>query len=108
LLPDFTGDDYSKLESAVLHLVPATTEEVQDVEQVIADTNANPEISKTVTRIASQIPNHPEIDKMATWAGFLAVATYMYEIAPDMDANRISMIAIIVAVWTVLVQRPNS
>jgi len=82
LFPDFTGDDYSHLESAVLNLVPATTEEVHDVEQAVADTGADPETHKIIARIADQIPNRSEIGGMTTWAGFLVVAAYMYQIAP--------------------------
>lgn len=105
LLPDFTGDDYSQLESAVLSLFPATAEEVQNVEHTIADASADPEARKIIARFADHMPDRSEIARMTTWAGFLVVAAYMYEIAPGMDANRIAMLAVIVAVWTVIVQQ---
>jgi hypothetical protein len=36
LLPDFSGDDFSELESVVLSLLPATTGEVEDIERSAA------------------------------------------------------------------------
>jgi hypothetical protein len=36
LLPEFSGDDFSELESVVISLLPATTEEVEDVEGSVA------------------------------------------------------------------------
>jgi hypothetical protein len=105
LLPDFSGNDFSLLESAILSLIPATTEEISDVERIATDATADPESQKFIVRIADHMPDRSEIGKMATWTGFLAVAAYMLQIAPDMDANRIAMLAVIVAVWTVLVQR---
>lgn len=42
LLPDFSGDDYSALEDAVLALVPTNPEQLADIEQVLEAASANP------------------------------------------------------------------
>jgi hypothetical protein len=108
LLPDFSGDDFSQLESAVLSLMPTTAEEVENIERAVVDTSADPESRKIIARLAEHLPNRSEVATMTTWAGFLAVALYLMEMAPEIDPNRIAMLAVIVAVWTVIVQRHGS
>jgi hypothetical protein len=105
LLPDFSGDDFSELESAVISLLPATTGEVQEIERTVARASSDPESQNFIARLVSHFPDSSQIGTMATWTGFLAVAAYLLKIAPEMDGNRIAMLAVIVAVWTVLVQR---
>jgi hypothetical protein len=108
LFPDFSGDDFSQLESAVLGLLPTTAEEVENVERIVVQTRTDPEYRKIIARLADHLPDRSEIARMATWTSFLAVASYLIEMAPEIDANRIAMLAVIVAVWAVLVQRPRS
>jgi hypothetical protein len=108
LLPDFTGDDWSDLESAVVSLLPTTAREIENVERIAADAVANPDNRRLVDRIAEHLPDRSEIPNMATWAGFFAVAAYLLKVAPDMSSNQIEMLGIIVAIWIALVQRPRS
>lgn len=107
LLPDFSGDDFSQLESAVVGLLPGTAEELENIERIAAETGADPENQKLVARLADHLPDRSGIVKMATWTGFLTVAGYLMKVAPEINANRVAMLAVLVAVWAVLVQRPR-
>jgi hypothetical protein len=108
LLPDFSGDDFSQLESGVLGLLPRTAEEVENVERIVVQTGSDPENRKIMTRLADHLPDRSEIARMTTWTSFLIVASYLIKMAPEIDTNRIAMLAVIVAVWAVLVERPRS
>jgi hypothetical protein len=108
LFPDFSGDDFSQLESAVLGLLPRTTDEVENVERIVVEASADPENRKFIAEVANRLPDRSKIVRMATWVGFLMVASYLIEIAPEMNANRIAMLAVAVAVWAVLDQRSRS
>ena len=59
LLPDFTGDDYSALEAAVLDLVPANPGQLADVEQAVEAASADPENRELLAKISECLPNRP-------------------------------------------------
>ena len=61
LLPDFTGEDYSSLETAVLALVPTDPEELAAIEQGVEAASADPENRNCWPRSPSACRAVPEL-----------------------------------------------
>ena len=61
LLPDFTGDDYSALEAAVLDLVPTNPGQLADIEQAVEAASADPENRELLANISERLPNRTQL-----------------------------------------------
>jgi hypothetical protein len=98
LLPDFTGDDYSSLEAAVLALVPTKPEELADLEQVVEAASADPENRKLVAGITDRLPSRAQVVKLTPWAVFVMVSLEMLRVAPEINPNDIGVLTMILMV----------
>lgn len=109
LLPDFTGDDYSALESAILALVPTDPEQLADLEQVVEAAGADPENRKLLARITERLPSRTQMARLTPWAVFVVVSLDMLKVAPEINPNDIGMLTmILMAVLYVLPPRSGS
>lgn len=103
LLPDFSGSNFRRLESAVLSLLPKTTEEVEEAEQVAVEAASDPENRKMLAGIADHLPDRAQIAKMAPLAGFLAVAAVLVEFLPSiLDSDQIAVLGALIAVYAII------
>jgi hypothetical protein len=108
LLPSFTGSNFRRLEKAVVDLLPSTVAEVSEIERIAAEASTDPQSRTLINRIATRLPDRSEIAGSATWVGFYAVCVYLTKMAPEINANTIAMLGVLVAVWAVLAQRRSS
>jgi hypothetical protein len=98
LLPDFTGDDYSALEAAVLALVPTDPEQLADIEQVVEAASADPENRKLVAKITERLPSRAQLARLSLWAVFVMVSLDMLKMAPELSPNDIGVLTMILMV----------
>jgi hypothetical protein len=98
LLPDFTGDDYSGLEEAVLALVPTNPEQVTVIEQAVEAASAVPENRKLLARITERLPNRTQLTRLTPWGLFVVVSLDMLKVAPEINANDIGVLTMILMV----------
>lgn len=98
LLPDFTGDDYSALEAAVLALVPTDPEELADIEQVVESASADPENRKLLAKIIERLPTPAQLGRLSPWAVFVMVSLDMLKMAPQLNPNDIGVLTMILMV----------
>jgi hypothetical protein len=98
LLPDFTGDDYSALETSVLALVPTTPEQLADIEQAVEAASADPENRELLARITDRLPSRTQLAGLTPWAVFVMVSLEMLKVAPEINPNDIGVLTIILMV----------
>jgi hypothetical protein len=98
LLPDFTGDDYSALEAAVLALVPTDPEQLADIEQVVEAASADPENRKLVAKITERLPSRAHLVRLSPWAVFVMVSLDMLKMAPELSPNDIGVLTMVLMV----------
>jgi hypothetical protein len=97
LLPDFSRDDYTALETAILALIPRP-EQLADVEQAVEAASADPENRKLVARITDRLPTGAQVDKLTAWAAFVTVSIEMLKVAPELNPNDIGVLTMILMV----------
>jgi hypothetical protein len=98
LLPDFTGEDYSGLEAAVLALVPTDPEQLADIEQVVKAASVDPENRKQLAKIVERLPTRAQLTRLSSWAVFVIVSLDMLKLAPDLSLNDIGVLTMILMV----------
>jgi len=98
LLPDFTGDDYSALETAVLALVPTNPEQLADIEQAVEAASADPENRKLLARITDRLPSRTQLAGLTPWAVFVMVSLEVLKVAPEINSNDIGVLTMILMV----------
>lgn len=98
LLPDFTGDDYSALETTVLALVPTNPEQLAGIEQAVEAASADPENRKLLARITDRLPSRTELARLTPWAVFVMVSLEMLKVAPEINPNDIGVLTMILMV----------
>lgn len=109
LLPDFTGDDYSALETTVLALVPTSPEQLADIEQAVEAASADPENRKLLARITDRLPSRTQLAGLTAWAVFVMVSLEMLKVAPEISPNDIGVLTmILMIVLYLLPPRPGS
>ena len=108
LFPDFSGDDYTALETAILTLIPRP-EQLADLEQAVEVASADPENRKLVARITDRLPSGAQLDKLTAWAVFVMVSLEMLKVAPEINPNDIGVLTmILMVVLYLLPPRPGS
>jgi hypothetical protein len=98
LLPDFTGDDYSALEDAVLALVPSNPEQLADIELAVQTASSDPGNRKLLARITERLPNRTQLARLTPWAVFVIVSLDMLKVAPEINPNDITVLTMILMV----------
>ena len=98
LLPDFTGDDYSALETSVLALIPANPEQLADIEQAVEAASADPKNRKLLARITDRLPSRTQVIGITPWAVFVMVSLEMLKVAPEINPNDIGVLAMILMI----------
>ena len=98
LLPDFTGDDYSALETTVLALIPTGPERLADIEQAVEAANADPENRKLLARDTDRLPSRTQLAGLTPWAVFVMVSLEVLKVAPEINSNDIGVLTMIVMV----------
>jgi len=98
LLPDFTGDDYSALDAAVLALVPTNPEQLAGIEQVVEAASADPENRKLLAQITERLPNRTQLARLTPWGVFVMVSLDMLKVAPEINPNDIGVLTMILMV----------
>jgi hypothetical protein len=87
---------------SVLGLLPKTTEEVEEAEQVAVQTASNPENRKMLGCIASHLPDRAQIAKMAPMAGFLAMVALVEFLPGILDSGQIAVLGALMAVYAII------
>lgn len=98
LLPDFTGEDDSLLETAVLALVPTDPEELASIEQGVEAASADPENRKLLAQITERLPSRTQLAGLTPWAVFVMVSLEVLKEAPEINPNDIGMLTMILMV----------
>jgi hypothetical protein len=98
LLPDFTGDECSSLEAAVLALVPTSPEELATIEQSVEAASADPENRKLLAQITERLPNRTQLARLTPWTVFVMVSLEVLKEAPEINPNEIGMLTMILMV----------
>jgi hypothetical protein len=98
LMPDFTGEDYSSLETAVLALVPTDPEELASIEQDVEAASADPENRKLLAQITERLPSRTQLARLTPWAIFVIVSLEVLKEAPEINPNDIGMLTMILMV----------
>ena len=98
LLPDFTGDDYSALETTVLAFIPTNPERLADIEQAVEAASADPENRKLLARITDRLPSRTRLAGLTPWAVFVMVSLEVLKVAPEINSNDIGVLTMIVMV----------
>jgi hypothetical protein len=97
-MPDFTGEDYSSLETAVLALVPTDPEELASIEQDVEAASADPENRKLLAQITERLPSRTQLARLTPWAIFVIVSLEVLKEAPEINPNDIGMLTMILMV----------
>jgi hypothetical protein len=98
LLPDFAGEDYSSLETAVLALVPTDPEELAGIEQGVEAASADSENRKLLAQITERLPSRIQLARLTPWAVFVMVSLEVLKEAPEINPNDIGMLTMILMV----------
>jgi hypothetical protein len=80
--------------AALLAALPTTPEQVKEVEQAAAEVLA--EQPELVADLADMVPR--SVQRPSVWAVFISVACVLPAIAPELPANDVGMLAVIVVV----------
>jgi hypothetical protein len=98
LLPDFTGDDYYALETAVLGLIPADPGQLAGIEQAVEAASAAPGNREMLTRITRRLPEPAQLARLTPWAIFVLVSLDMLKAAPEINPNDIGVLTMILMI----------
>lgn len=95
-------------ENAVLNLILLTPEEhraVADLELAVAQVDADPEARRLAVQITEQTEIPADLIKAGPWAVFVMLAGELLQAAPEINANRLTMLGILVMIWIYLFPR---
>jgi len=98
LLPDFTGEDYNSLETAVLALVPTDPDELVGIEQDLEAASAGAENRELLAQITERLPSRTQLARFTPWAVVIIVSLEVLKEAPEINPNDIGMLTMILMV----------
>ena len=108
LLPDFSDTNWASLESAVISLLPASPEQIAELEQAVLEGSTDPQNRKAAHRLATSLLSRAQWRNLAPWATITAVAGAMLKLADDVTSNQLLMLTIIVMVVLWAMPPPRS